>query len=158
MSAQAQICLWGAAVLMPLFLNSLMRRGPDALGLSSMLAMIWAFERVMWALWAPPDCMRLYPIIDAVAGATAFTAWLTRRKPWKLCLSLLFLAECGLHFDFWLAWPANANLYSYILMNNLLFAAQLLFAASPGVLSVVLASGLVGSVPGRARTVHYPGA
>lgn len=154
MSAQVQVCLWGAAVLMPLFLNALTRRGPDAQGLAAMLVMIWGFERVMWVLWDPPACMVLYPVLDAVAGATAFTAWATRARFWKLILTATYVAQLCLHFDFWVAWPSESSLYRYILLNNLLFAAQLVCVASPGTLSA--ARSLLSHLPHRVGALHHP--
>ncbi len=79
MTSTAQVIAWGIATVAPLILNMSMKRGPDAIGLSAMLLLIWVLGRVSWALWTPPESMAINPFVDAVAGMTVFAAWLSRR-------------------------------------------------------------------------------
>lgn len=132
MSADLQIALWGVAVLLPFMINVAFGRSPDGLGLSGMLIFGWALQRVSWALWSPPEAMQLYPIMDALFASVCFGAWATSLRGWKLLLGGLLVVQCGLHVDFW-ANPATTRLLPYIRANNILFAVQLLVAASPGV-------------------------
>jgi hypothetical protein len=132
MTYEAQLAAWGAATMAPFILNLGMRRGPDAVGLSIMLVLIWVLGRVFWSLWSPPASMQLYPLIDAAAGMTAFTAWMTRPTWWKLVLTGLFLVQLALHVAFWAAQPVEGSLSRYIALNNLCYAMQLVVVAWPG--------------------------
>jgi hypothetical protein len=155
MPAYEQIMLWGAAVGFPVILNLAMRQSPDALGLSGMLVIIWAFGRAMWVVWSPPECLALNPLIDSIAGATVFSAWVTRPRFWKFALGALFVAQVCLHLDFWLSWPQNASLYRYILLNNTLFAGQLACVLWPGGSSVARSTG--AWLSGLAHPIRHAG-
>lgn len=156
MSVEAQIIAWGVAVCAPFVLNLTQRRYIDAIGLSGMMVLIWALGRVLWTLMGPPACLSLNPVIDGCAGAVAFTAWATQKANWKLCLCGLYVAQCAGHFDFWLGWPEQTDLYSYIALNNTLFAGQILCVSYPGVSDVVKMA--VRRMSSRANTVHPVGA
>lgn len=153
MSTELQIALWGTATVAPLALNILTKRSADAVGLSLMIVMIWLLGRVFWMLYTPPEAMQWYPVIDAVAGAFVFQAWLRRPVFWKVALTALFVAQCVLHAAFWMSWPADGSLLSYLVANNLLFALQLLCVSAPGGFHV---ARLVGHwLSDRPRGAHH---
>lgn len=136
MTYSAQIIGWGVAACAPLLINLALKK-TDAVGLSVMLLMGWCFGRITGALYAPPDSMTLYPIVDAACGITAFAAWSTKKAPWKLALVGLFIVQCCGHLAFWVTYPTdNASLWRYIALNNLWFALQLLCVAGGGVWDV----------------------
>lgn len=135
MTPELQVSLWGFAAAAPVLLNIFTRRSSDALGLSGMILLIWVMGRVLWALYTPPDSMALYPVIDAMAGATAFGAWATRRQAWKIALTWLFVLQCALHAAFWVAYPtvqSGGILLRYLQLNNAIFACQLICVGAPG--------------------------
>lgn len=154
MSPELQTTLWGFAAVAPLMLNMITRRGPDARGLSAMIVLIWAWGRLMHAIYTVPECMALYPLVDSIAGATAFTAFMTKKRGWKLLLTAFYLLQVMLALAFWMAWPHPGSLYTYILWNNWAFAGQLLCVAWPGGLSV--AHRFKSRLSHRARPLHLP--
>lgn len=153
MSAELQIALWGVAVCTPVLLNIATKRSADALGLSGMILLMWVMGRVLGAVYTPPESMSFYPVMDAMAGATAFYAWSSDRRAWKLGLVILFTAQCALHVAFWLAWPSPGSLLRYLWVNNSLFALQLICVGSPGVRDV--ARRLVGWLSRRPWARHH---
>lgn len=131
-----QLMLWGIAVSIPVIVNLLLKRS-DALGLSAMLLLTWVFGRISGALYSPPESMALYPVVDAACGITAFVAWKTKKAPWKLALTGLFIVQCCTHLAFWVAYPTdNASLWRYIAINNLWFGLGLVCVAGGGVWDV----------------------
>lgn len=132
MSTELQIFLWGIATVFPLALNLATKRGPDALGLSCMLVLIWSLGRVFGALYTPPESMQWYPVIDLCAGLTALSAWMTRKAWWKLALAYLYVGQLAAHTAFWAAWPSDGSLIRYLWVNNSLCALQIACLAYPG--------------------------
>lgn len=149
MTSELQLALWGVATVTPLAINIATKRGPDALGLSCMIVLIWTLGRVFGALYSPPESMSWYPLIDMLAGLTALTAWQSRKAWWKLALAYLYVGQCAAHLSFWAAWPADGSLLRYLWVNNTLYACQLICVAYPGVRHVV-ASMVVPRVLARA--------
>lgn len=129
---EAQVAAWGAAVTVPLILNVFTRQGSDALGFSAILVFIWVLGRVFAAVWTVPDSMAMYPLIDMLAGMTAFRAWQTQPERWKLVLTALYVGQCASHVAFWQAWPLPGSLLRYLWVLNSLFALQLICVAWPG--------------------------
>lgn len=155
MTAQAQIALWGFATVFPFVLNVRAKQGPDAVGLAGMLVVIWCIGRVLWALWSPPECLSLYPVLDSIAAVIAFTAWMSQPQGWKIILCALFVAQDCLHLAFWAAWPQASNLHAYLALNNTLFIGQLMCAASPGVGHV--ARSALRALLDRGGYLHHAG-
>lgn len=153
MTHDAQIAAWAGATAAPLVLNFLTKQRPDAIGLSAMLVLIWCLGRVFSALWLLPESMALYPLIDALAGMTAFYAWSTRPQPWKLVLTSLYVGQCAAHLAFWTAWPLEGSLVRYLWANNFLYALQLLCVASPG--AVHVSSLFLRSLPRGLGPFHH---
>jgi hypothetical protein len=157
MTAELQIALWGAATVAPLALNIATKRDTDALSLSCMIVLIWTLGRVFGALYSPPESMTFYPVIDAAAGLTALSAWLTQKAGWKLALACLYVGQSIAHVAFWAAWPSEGSLLRYLWVNNGLYALQLLCVAYPGGRHVVALMAL-SWVSGGARHRPHAGA
>lgn len=151
MSTELQIVLWGVAVALPVLLNTVTGRHPDAVGLSVMILLIWAMGRVFGALYTPPESMQWYPVVDCAAGITCFVAWRERPALWKLGLVTAFVLQCALHAAFWLAWPAAGSLLRYIVFNNIIFAWELCLVGGPGVVALARDVGFRLSRRSRAR-------
>lgn len=135
MTYEQQVALWGLLTVVPFALNMATKRHPDAIGLSGMIVMIWAVERVLWTLWTPPECMSAYPAIDFMAGVTAFVAWSTHRARYKLILAGLYVLQLMAATDFWWAWAfdhSSANTWRYVALNNGVYLLELLCVAWPG--------------------------
>lgn len=123
----------------------------DAVACAGILLMTWAASNVMVALYTPPAAYLLYPITDAMAGATVMWMWFTKRARWKLVLVGLFLLQCILHVAFWLHEDKSYGvLYAYVLGINISFGLQLLVTAWPGGEHVV--AGIADLFRGPRRT------
>ena len=144
MPAETQLLAWSIAVLAMMAFNTF-SQDPDAKGLAILMALVWAMSNVLAALYEPPESMRLYPVMDVVAGVAAYAAWMRRRAVWKIVLAWLFFAQCLVHVAFWLH-EARAefvreatdagNLVTYVMALNVLTALQLGCTGSSGVGSV----------------------
>jgi hypothetical protein len=152
MSVDLQIALWGLAVCSPFAVNLSIRKDVDAIGISGMLVLIWIAGRVLWVALGPPDCAALNPVIDAVAGATVFGAWLTRKALWKLALCSLYIGQIALAFDYAWHWDSRELFISYLQLNNTLFVGQILCVLFPGAVDV--ARSICRCMPHRPRNVH----
>lgn len=138
------IAAWFLVALIALFSLSMLNwRNLDALGASVMLALIWACCMVLAALYEPPDSMGLYPVLDAMGGASAMVIWFRRPALWKLALAGCFLVQCVLHVAFW--WFGFPPLSQYARVLDILFALQIACVGAPGAWNVVsLAAGRLG--------------
>lgn len=132
MPVEQQVALWFIATVLPFCINGLSGQRPDALGISGMLIVGWAFERVCWAVWSPPEAVQLYAPIDLAFGVTCLVAWWSRRAWWKLLLAADFIVQCCLYVVYWNE-PSQAHFHPYVLINNVLFALELCLAAFPGI-------------------------
>lgn len=153
MTYEAQIALWGTATALPLAFNVIAKRGADAIGLSTMLVLIWTLGRILSTVWTVPENLALNPLIDCLAGMTTFIAWRTQPALWKLVLTGLYVGQSVAHLSFWAAWPAPGSLLEYLRVNNSIYALQLLVVASPG--GVHVARSLCRSLPRRAGHLRH---
>lgn len=161
MGAEAQVMVWGAAVILAVALNYRQKGDPDAFGLSVMLLMIWVMGRITWAVWSPPQSQALYPLIDYAAGCACFWAWQTKPAPWKLIMAMTFMVQLALHAIFWAA-PVvfsteSVGQYTYTSALNAIFAMQLLIVGWRGVRDGVLAGRIGAWVRSRSVSGHHSG-
>lgn len=107
--------------------------GGHALLCAGALAVIFAASNIRYALTSDPRSMGFYCLMDA--GASFLVLELLRRRPiaWKWALLAFLVASLISHVWFWAAssrtWEA---LYSYVLIINLLFGAELVCVAYGG--------------------------
>lgn len=157
------VLIWGTFAALPLALNlraySLDReRFVDAVGLSAMVLIMWAMTNLLDWKYPFPDNKSLHPLFDLAGGMTAMVAWWTARKPWKLVLVGLFLAQSVLDASFWLSWVVHKGAqvgYDYVLWLNLLFLFQVIVLGGPGGASV--ARDILARLSGRPNLVYQLG-
>lgn len=154
---------WAILAVLPLVVNLMAAKGSfsvlaDAIGLSAMLALLWALVNMIDAVWTLPSNKSLHPVLHLAMGALIMCAWRSHRERWKLVLAGCYLAQCSLHAAFWLAWagqPSQHMLFLYVAGLNVLFACQVAVLAWPAGLHV--ARGLVAGVswtPGLGGDAH----
>ncbi len=162
--------IWGGMVAGVLTLNlAAYEKEParfvDAVGLSAFVFFFWVLTNVGDATVPFPQNKTLHPMIDLAGGMLAMRLWWEKRepqekrKPWKLVIAGLFLAQSVLDSAFWLAWwhhPLPWIGTNYVLWLNVLFTAILVILGWSGGLSV--ASDLLDMLPDRPRLVHNRGA
>lgn len=104
----------------------------DVLIASAILACAWTVSNLRRNLLPEVDPAMLYLVVDFASGLFVMTLYSRRPEAWKAILAVLLLAQIADH-----AWLLSGERAAdqkrfYILILNLLFAAQLLTVASPG--------------------------
>lgn len=76
---------------------------------------------------------RLYPALDLAMVAVIMQLWWAKPEMWKLAIGFALLTKLIIHVCYW-SWGAQAagNGGSYVLLLNILFGFELLFAAWAG--------------------------
>lgn len=134
------LAVFGIIVVLPLLANLYATRGDykryvDALMLSSMICMFWAFTNAIGALWAFPDSKKFHGLVDLIGLITCVVAYLTQRFRWKAVLAGLFMAQLVAHAVFWWVYDGATSgsiAYNYKLTLNLTWLAQIACVAYPG--------------------------
>lgn len=138
---------FGALLCIPVALNYIASRHDyreyvDAFFASVMIAAIWSFTNGAAAFWSFPDSKQFHPLVDLIGLSVCIAAYMTQRQRWKLVLACLFLAQLYLHVGFWWTWgnsPLGSIGRDYIVLLNVLWAAQLVCVGWPGGKHAVLA-------------------
>lgn len=86
--------------------------------------------RHVWFPWVAPD--RLYPPIDVVGSVAVLLIWRRSRAPWMLAVAFLFWIMTALHLALG-HHPSQERRHIYFMILDVLFGAQLLLTAPPGV-------------------------
>lgn len=139
------LLLFGALVCAPVALNYAASRIDysryvDAFFAAVMLCTIWATTNIIGAVFPFPDSKKFHSLIDLIGLSGAVAAYMTQRQRWKLILAFLFLAQLATHAGFWWLWntdraaitPLGSISYSYALVLNVLWLAQVVCVSTPG--------------------------
>lgn len=100
----------------------------DAIFVSLLLLVAWAWSKLLWAMHV--DFTRLYWLTDSIQAAAVGALWAAQPAAWKFALLLVFLDKAVLHVLFRAHWLGSRH--DYIAALNGLFALELLCAAWPG--------------------------
>lgn len=132
--------------------------------LALMLLSCWGLWQAIPALIAVPQAWMPFPLLDLGCFVVCAVLAAGLRVGWLWLLAFAFLAQIIAHGAFWLNWnqlgPAPDKMaawrleWTYTLILNLLFAAQLACVAWPGVrhgLDLVCRSGVADLHPGGGR-------
>lgn len=125
----------------------------DTLACAAMLFMTWCISNTLVALYEPPKSWLFFPIMDAICGAVVMGMWFSKPAPWKLVLTGLFVLQCCAHLAFWLQGNrSHGVMFTYAVVLNLTFCAQLLVTAWPGGTYVGSRLGDILAVSARTRS------
>lgn len=127
------LLIYGAIALIPLLLNFAASRSDlcrfvDAVTLSAMLCVMWAFTTIAAQIWPFPESKQFHPLLDLIGLTAALAAYATQRAAWKLGLAALFLAQLVAHAAFWwmrLNHPLPGMGFAYILALNVLWIGMI---------------------------------
>lgn len=111
-------------------------RHPDAVILSAVMVLIWGISMISDGLLAPPESKLLNPVLDAAFAVGAGWAWLTRREGWKIALLVLLAVQSLSHVVYQTEYRQAGVLWSYTLVLNMTFLAELLCIMTPGASNV----------------------
>ena len=130
---------------LPLVLNLATGQKADAIGLSAMLILGWAFGRIMRLWYAPPEALQFYTVQDVLFGVIALTAWRYDKAWWKAVLTGTFVFQLCAHAAYWASWvndPTDKHaLRVYMVTLNCTYLLQLALVSTGGVQRVAVGVG-----------------
>jgi len=109
----------------------------DLMGVSAMIAMVFAVGNLLLAMYRFPDALLAFPLLDLTLAAMIYRAWQKNREPWKVVMVGSLVVQLMLHFAAISMWKTGAltqhGLWLYVVSINAFFVVQLATLASVGV-------------------------
>lgn len=109
----------------------------DLMGVSVMIALVFAVGNLLLAMYRFPDALLAYPLLDLTLAAMIYRAWQKNRKPWKAVMVGSLVVQLMLHFAAIAMWKTGGltqyGLWLYVVSINAFFVVQLATLASVGV-------------------------
>lgn len=108
----------------------------DLMGVSALLAVVFAMGNLFLAMFRFPEALLSFPVLDLAFAALVYRAWQKNREPWKVVIVAALAAQLMLHLLAIGQWKAGAltqwELYMYVVGINGFFIVQLLTLGSVG--------------------------
>ena len=109
----------------------------DLMGVSAMIALVFAVGNLLLAMYRFPDALLAFPLLDLTLAAMIYRAWQKNREPWKAVMVGSLVVQLMLHFAAIAMWKTGEltqyGLWLYVVSINAFFVVQLATLASVGV-------------------------
>lgn len=113
------------------------QRYADLMGVSVMIALVFAVGNLLLAMYRFPDALLAFPLLDLTLAAMIYRAWQKNREGWKVVMVWSLVAQLMLHvvaISMWkLGGLTQQGLYLYVVAVNGFFIVQLLALGCVGV-------------------------
>lgn len=113
------------------------QRYADLMGVSAMIALVFAVGNLLLAMYRFPDALLAFPLLDLTLAAMIYRAWQKNREPWKAVMVGSLVVQLMLHFAAIAMWKTGGltqyGLWLYVVSINAFFVVQLATLASVGV-------------------------
>lgn len=109
----------------------------DLMGVSAMIALVFAVGNLLLAMYRFPDALLAMPLLDLTLALMIYRAWMKNKEPWKVVMVGSLVVQLMLHFAAIAMWKTGNltqyGLWLYVVSINAFFIVQLATLASVGV-------------------------